>query len=247
MKRALLSAWILAAGLLGGCTVHSEPTIGDIYFYWRFQDHAGNLAGDYSASNTGCDVAGATTIEIVVDGASQGPFDCVQSNGVPGVGLLDFEVGVHSYALYGFRGTEEVFATGGNVDVRGGQNAVDTTLVAEGSTSSLVVYYSQNGTFSCAGTPDLVYEIDDRFGNPVDIVPDTAPAACDSTNFGFTALYQPGSATPTTAFPYGPYTFRYLELVDSGGTTRYAACAVPIDHEGFTQLVDLAPTTTRCP
>jgi hypothetical protein len=245
-------AWVLAAAALAvtGC-IESDRS-EDIGFFWRFQDAKGHVTGNFTAANPGCGVAAVTTIRIEIDGTTN-DVDCLDSNGVPGVTLTRFFPGTYPFTILGFRNTEEVFAEAGNVTVHAGHLAeVDATLVAEGTSSTLPVYYQQNGSWSCYQTPGVAFRLEDLSGNLVDEVNSTSPIACDTTVFGFTV----STSLAGSVLPFGSYRFRYLALLNSAGEALYEVCgtgwsngitplppnaAATFDHEGFSQTINLPP------
>ncbi len=250
MKRFALLA---ALGLASACTTSEPPPPGTVTFYWRFQDYTGAIAGDYTTANPGCAEAGVTTVRVTIDQQTQ-DLNCVGSNGVPGIQFADFPTGSFPYTIIGFRGAEEIFADGGVVNTRVGYDTpVDATLTVEGTASSLLVYYAQNGIYSCAGTPWVAFELDDQFGNVVDLASYSANPAlntalvCDSSTFGFYGQYAPSGVTPTSLFPFGNYRFRYLSLLTATGAPQYQVCGYAFAHGGFTQPVNLPVDTAACP
>jgi len=245
MNRAFLLP-LAAATVLSGCYVAADPygppvhcgSLGAANFYWRFQDGRGGLHGNFTSANPGCFEAGVDGIDVIVDGVRR-QVGCVerdQSGALsPAIQIANLVEGTHSWTVEGYRGNEQVFATGGNVFVPcGGSADVDATLQAL-SPQSMVIYYSfaGNGTFCPAGVASMGYFV---YAGPT-LVSSSASFACDPASLGFT--------TPQ-ALAFGNYT-AILEAYDRFGGALYTNCGAPLGHDGAAQFVDLAPSAVLCP
>lgn len=243
MMRALKAAAAVAVlGVLtGGSCTTSTP--GTLSFAWKFADKKGVVAGDFTAANNGCSTAFVDGITVNLDGTDYAGNPCAapgnQPNGTPGVDILDVPAGNHSYTVSGFRGSELVFQASGSVRSSGVKTAVNVTLAPASTGSSLPIYFTQNGAYSCSGTPQVRYGIVDAYNSPLD----SATLACSTTSPYFVPI-RPASGN---FYPFGPYKLHYLSMVDMYGVAIYQVCCLPIDHEGFAQVINLPAAGVACP
>jgi len=244
MKRAIL---LLATATLGvtGCYSRRDP--GTMTFYWNFQDAQGRVAGNYTTGNTGCDVAGVDTVQVVID---NGTFTatCVGSNGVPGVQLQQFLPGAYPFTVNGLRNGEVVFTISGTANADYNVDSQVAVTLGPVNPQSLVVFYDVNGlvptqcVFNGIPVAGLVYRLVDQFGNIVSTTEingglQQAPIACDPLSFGFSI---PSKALAT-------YTFKYLSAVDINGNAIVQTCSDTVLHGGFPAIVNLTTATGICP
>jgi len=240
MLRALKAAATVAVlgVLMGGQCTTSSP--GTLAFAWRFADNKGVVAGDFTAANNGCSTAFVDGITVTLDGTDySGNFCAVPNNaanGTPGLEITDVPSGSHTYTVSAYRGSELVFHASGQVTMSGVRMPVDVTLSPAGTASSLPIFYTQSGAYSCTGTPSVTYQILDAYNVPQDngTLGCTAGQPIVSSHFG------------TGPYPFGPYWIHYLSLLDGIGTAVYQTCCRSIDHEGFAQVVDLPLAGGTC-
>ncbi len=244
--RRIATMLLAGAAVLAGCGTNHRSTPGSITFYWNFRNSPGEVAGNFTQANTGCDVAGVDTIRVIIDGSATDQ-PCVQpSNGVPGATLFDFQRGQYDYRLEGYASGERVFVASGvtsadwNVDT-----PVDVTLDAV-SPQSFVVYYDVRGEVptQCVvdGVPvaGAVFELQDARGNLVD------------TTLGGDGVQRPVPCNQSFGVAFAPltlgtYYLRYFALVDRTGASLVQACGLPVSHDGFPIAIDLVTATQTCP
>jgi hypothetical protein len=249
MIRALKAAAALAVlgVLMGGQCTTSSP--GTLAFSWRFADRKGVAAGDFTAANNGCSTAFVDGITVTLDGTDySGNFCAVPNNapsGTPAVEITDVPSGGHSYTVNAYRGSELVFQASGQVTSSGIRTPVDVTLSPAYTASSLPIFFTQDGTYSCSGTPWVQYQILDAYGTVLDnaTIAGGNPVACDPASPHFLPYYPTGG----DAYPFGPYTLHYLILSSAGGASVYQICCQPIDHEGFAHVLNLPLVGATCP
>ena len=249
MLRALKAAATVAVlgVLMGGQCTTSSP--GTLAFAWRFADNKGVVAGDFTAGNNGCSTAYVDGITVTLDGTDySGNFCAVPNNapsGTPGLEITDVPSGSHTYTVSAYRGSELVFQASGQATMSGVRTPVDVTLSPPGTASSLPIFFTQNGTYSCAGTPYVEYQIMDQAGTVIDNATYAGgnPVACDPASPHFVPYYVGGG----DLYPFAPYKLHYLVLSTAGGSPAFQVCCQPIDHEGFAQTLNLAPYVAACP
>ncbi len=240
MKRLAL---VLAAAVLGtGCVVATEEPTGDATFTWRFQDLDLNLAGNFTAGNTGCGMAGITEVDLeVFAGASRvffHTYPCEEAGtGLPRGSVVGLLEGGYDYRLTGYRFNSAVFeALGGFTAISGSPAYVEATLDVL-TPIPLTLYYTQNGTYSCAGTPSVYYAVytSSSLATPVS----SATIPCDPAAFGFSL---------PSDLPVGNYWLDFMQLLDGGGFSQWEQCSVGLRHGGFPLIVDLsAAPALSCP
>jgi hypothetical protein len=240
MRRlALIAAALLP--LASGCVSSTppEPAAGSVTIYWNFQSSDFQLAGDFTALNSGCLLAGVQEVDVAIyDPRYAAPVDfhsyfCQASNGVPGA-VVALPPGSYSYVASAWRGRVradqvEVFSTTGNFTVASGLDTpVDATLVVL-SPQSLLVLYSKDGVVTCSGVGGVNYGVSDARG-PLE----AGTVNCDPYN----------ELTVTNAFELGTsYTIDWLQLLDPTGTfSTNEVCSRAVYHNGFAVIVDLPAT-----
>jgi hypothetical protein len=239
MIRALkaAAAVVVLGALGGGCGASSNGTLS---FAWRFSDNKGVLAGNFTATDNGCSTAYVDSVRIALDGVDQATTACAvpsnAPNGTPALDIVGVPARSHTYTVSAYRGTELVFQASGQVMSSGATTPVDVTLSPASTGSSLPIFYTQAGTYSCGGTPSVTYQVLDAY----DSVRDNGTIACSATSPIIS--YSGG----TTAYPFGPYKLHYLSLLDGGGVAVYQTCCQAIDHEGFAQVIDLPVAAGAC-
>ncbi len=248
MKRALLSAWILAGGLLGGCTTYSQPPpLGNLTIYWSFLRHTstGNVAYDTTPSPGGTSACAQSGVENVVvtypDGTLIDPnmpsIPCVWS-GSQGATFPAFEPGSYTIVVTGYQTDSSVtpaqqvatYTTTVTLDVHGGvDNQYDVQVEAVQQPIDVAAYLfdpvSQGDYASCAaaGVDTVTYTLVDFNGT----------AIAQSPSSGFTC------GQPTVVFT-GPLDLDagYTIRVQGFDTTAVPAvlvadsCSVAFDHFG---------------
>jgi hypothetical protein len=121
MKRA---AALAALALIGAACEPAPPpppiyASTEITFYWRFVGDQGDVFGDYTIGNTGCETAAVDQVRISLTGPG-GPYSqtvaCVQPNGSPGV-IVPAWVGVNTWTVEGLRTGHPVFRVQGTATV----------------------------------------------------------------------------------------------------------------------------------
>ncbi len=250
MIRALKAAAAVAVlgVLMGGqCTTSSSGTLS---FAWRFSDAKGNLAGDFTAANNGCSTAFVDGITLTLDNTDYTGYPCAapgnSPTGTPTLDITNVPAGTHNFTINAYRGAELVFQAFGQIDSSGPNTPVDVTLSPAGTASSLPVFYTQNGTYSCANTYYVEYAVLDASGT----------TTLDYANYGTgNALvcdpasphFLPNYPTGGDAYPFGAYWLHYLTLTSSTGVVQFQTCCVHIDHEGFAQVVNALSPPQSCP
>ncbi len=247
MIRALKAAAVVVGVLMGGCSSSSSGTVS---FAWRFIDAKGNLAGDFTGANNGCATAVVDGITLTLDNTDYTGYPCAtpgnSPTGTPTLDIANVSAGTHDFTINAYRGAELVFQAFGQVDTAGANTPVNATLSPASTGSSLPIFYTQNGTYSCANTTYVEYAILDAAGTTtLDYANYTTgnALACDPASPHFLPNYPAGG----DAYPFGSYWLHYLTLTDSTGVVQFQSCCVPIDHEGFAQVVSALSPPQSCP
>ena len=246
MTRAFLLP-VAAATALSGCFVsdrHHNLCDGAANFYWQFQDGRGVVHGNFTSANSGCFDAGVDGIDVVVDGARH-QVGCVNPDQTgarsPAIQIAGLGEGTHSWTVEGFRGNEQVFATGGSAFVPcGADTTVDATLQAL-NPQSMVIYYSFAGSSSFC--PAAVASMGYFLYSGATLVASSTSFACDPASLGFTV--SDAASRPLPLF-FGSYT-AIVEAYDRFGAALYTNCNAPLQHDGAVQFVDLAASSVLCP
>jgi hypothetical protein len=249
MNKLALAAVVLLP-LVSGCVSSSgppmEPPAGSVTIYWNFQSWDYLIAGDYTSSNSGCELAGVQEVDLdIYDAANVNVYYqshyCQADNGVPGA-VVTLAPGSYTFYATAYRGRDHytavsVFSSAGSFNVASGLDTpVDTTLdilvdgLGHPLPQSMLVLYSKAGVVTCSGVSGVHYSFSDVVG-PVE----AGTVTCDPYN---ELLVQGASVLGTT------YTIDYLQLLDPGGFSINEVCALPVLHNGFAAIIDLPPTST---
>ncbi len=232
--RALALTAALATTLAGtGCFVSTDEPTGDLDLAWRFQDFDGNLAGNFTAGNSGCGVALPDDVEVAVyddfnNRVYLRTFPCQEpGSGLPRAYLSNLRTGSYAWVATAYRAGSPIFEDSGSVFVNANATSqVDATLGVL-SPAPLTVYFTQNGLFTCAGTPRIRYDLFTAGGvflESNDQIP------CDPVSFGFTA-----DTDRPTGFSYEVD----LYALTAGGVSVNETCRTLVRHGGFPTTIDL--------
>lgn len=235
--RTLALTAALATTLAGtGCIVSTNDPLpgpsGDLDLAWRFQNYDGQVAGSFTAGDTGCSVAAVTDVDVSVFDANQVRvafvnFPCREAGtGLPRAFVSGLRAGSYSFLATAFRTDAPVFEDGGSFFVDANATTqIDATLGVL-SIAPLSVYFTQNGLFTCAGTPGIRY---DRFTS-AGIFIETNTVACDPVSFGFTV---------PADLPVG-FTYQFdLFALNASGSSLFERCLQNVRHTGFPVTLDL--------
>lgn len=241
MKRLAL---VLAATVLGtGCVVTTEEPTGEATFSWRFRDFDGYVAGNWTAGDNGCGTAGITEVDLeLFDGPTRVFFHtyaCSEGGtNLPRGGVVGLREGVHDYRLTGYRLSSPVFEGVGSVSISAAVPADVAATLDVLTPIPLTLYYTQNGTYSCAGTPSVYYAVYTDASRTTLVSSTTI--ACDPGAYGFSL---PGDLDAGYT-----YYLDFMQLLDGGGISQFEQCGVPLRHAGFPLIVDLSPAPApSCP
>jgi hypothetical protein len=218
-------------------------TTTEITFYWRFAGQQGDVFGDYTVGNTGCDTAAVDQVRISLAGPG-GPYsqtvNCVQSNGSPGV-VVPAWIGANTWTVEGLRTGEPVFRVQGSANVLV-PTTVDLTL--DGLYGDMNLFYDLPvGQVCLAGDTIQValYDYDyvpSRLAYTTNFPGYTVPIPCNypplappnQDNFFVIPSLVPSSAT-------GFYRFNFITVVRTG-FAEYQVCNPPgFSWNGVTQDV----------
>jgi hypothetical protein len=249
MRRAVLAVTVvlLAAGCGSDC---DEPAT--VTFLYGFAGSRGARVGEFRPDDpaTPVDEAGCATtgthIEVTIEGATTA-LTCEDEAGFPAVAYEFFSRGRYPYRIDAVRNDKVAFTASGEVDApRCGNVDVQVRLQAV-SPSDLFVFYDVDGVplESCAAggrqIANVPFELRNASGH-------TAATSCLSVGAdGACTLQGQNACDPSSRgfdvpdLPHGQYTFEYLYTVDPAGEPSAAACSVPVVHEGFFVVLDLAP------
>ncbi len=245
MRKLALLAVVLMP-LVSGCvsSTSPDPGSGSATIYWNFQSFDYQIAGDFTATSSGCLRAGVNEVDLTVrdvGGATvhyQSHFCQDATNGVPGA-VVTLLPGSYSFEATAFRGPDHytaapVFSSTGTFTVANGLDTpVDTTLDVL-SPQPLLVLYSENGTVSCSGVSSVNYAVSDAVG-----LVEAATVSCDPYNELLVRGVGGAGLTLGTT-----YTIDYLQMLDAASYSMYERCSVPVVPNGFSVVVDLPPTST---
>ena len=245
MRKLALLAVVLVP-LVSGCVSSSvsDPGIGSATIYWRFQSFDYQIAGDFTALNSGCLEAGVHEVDLTIRDARGATahyqsHSCQASNGVPGA-AVNLLPGSYSYEATAYRGRDHytadpVFSSTGTFTVADGLDTpVDATLDVIPGPQPLLVLYSKNGVVTCGGVSGVHYAVSDAIGTV-----EAATVNCDPYNELLVRGLGGAGLTLGSA-----YSINYLQMLDAGGFSIYERCSVPVVHNGFSAFVDLPPTST---
>jgi hypothetical protein len=235
MKRFAL---VLAAAVLGtGCGSSAPPPpppppTGEATFNWRFRDLDAVIAGNFAAGNNGCTTAGITDVDVeIFVGATRiffHTYPCADPSGFPSGSVASIAEGSYNYHLTAFRLSDAVFDAVGVVDIISGSPAVEFATLDVLTPIPLTLYYTQNGSFTCNGTPSVYYAVYTA-SNLLTLV-DSNTISCGSP-YGFTLPQN---------LPVGNYWLDFFQLLDGGGISRWERCSTTLRHAGFPLVIDLA-------
>lgn len=240
MKRLAL---VLAAAVLGtGCVVTTQDPTGDATFAWNFRDWDGYLAGNFTAGNDGCALAGVTDVDLdISDGGGRvffRTYSCTEAgSGLPRGGVVGLSEGVYTYRLTAYRLSSPVFDAVGSVSISASSQAYVEATLDVLSPIPLTLYYTQNGAYSCAGTPSVYYAVYTNASRSTLVSSTTI--ACSSGSYGFSLPQD---------LAVGSYYVDFMQLLDGGGISQYEQCALTVRHAGFPVVLDLSPAPApSCP
>lgn len=229
----------LAAALLGtGCIVTSNDPVGEVAIFWRFQDSQGELAGNFTAADNGCDVAGVTDVDVeIFDGPNRivfQTFPCAQAaTGLPRAVVGGLETGTYDWVITAYRLNDAVFADAGAFVIR--EDAVTEVPATAGVllTAPLTLYYQLNGQFTCAGVSTIYFAVYNAAGT---VLLDSGEVPCDPVSNGFSLAPLPSGIDYLVDF------FQALDRpLGAGGIAEYELCGFLVRNTGFPATVNLQP------
>jgi hypothetical protein len=238
MRRLALLAALLT--LASGCVSSTpmEPAPGSVTIYWNFNSWDNKLAGDFTALDSGCLLAGVQELDLDIYAGNarvyyQSHF-CEASNGIPGA-VVTLSPGSYSYVATAYRGHVHgdtqvpVFETTGNFNVNSGIDTPIDAILDVLSPQSLLVLYSKASAVTCNGVGGVNYAVSDARG-----LLEGGTVNCDPYN----------ELTVTSANELGTsYTIDWLQLLDPTLVfSTNEVCRVPVFHNGFAAIIDLPAT-----
>lgn len=234
--RTLALTAALATALTGtGCIVTTNDRSGDLDLAWRFQNSDGQVAGTFTAGNSGCGVAAITEVDVsVYDGFGDRlvfqTFPCQeQGTGLPRAFVAGLPAGSYSYLATAYRVDAPVFEDGGTFFVSDNATTpVDATLAVV-TPAPLSVYFTQGGVATCAGTPSIRFDLYNGAGTTL---LETTTVPCDPVSTGFTATLD-----RSTGVSYQLDIF----ALDGLGQSVSERCLQTVRHTGFPVTIDLLP------
>ena len=246
--RTLALTAALATALTGtGCIVSStDVMVGDADIAWQFRGSNGQVEGNFTTGFTGCGAAGDPQASIshvlltiwdgfgrvVVNGAS---YPCVDNTGFPRAFVSGLPVGHYTYVAQAWRVDAPVFDNDFSprdaFDVFANEiTTVDATLDVL-PTAPLTVYFTQNGLYTCSGTPQIRFDIFFPANSGTLLEPSTT-IGCATSNFGYTATFDQPTGN----------TFGYdIFALDGGSPVRSVneRCLQTVLHTGIPAVIDL--------
>jgi hypothetical protein len=231
---------LTAVAMMGtGCFVSSSdggpinPGSGDALVYWNFTDWDNNVAGNFTAANSGCAVAAVTDVDLeILRGGVRVEFfthPCEAGNGVPGTTVANLRPGTYTYQATAYRGVDPVFENFGSFTVGDGLETVVETTLDVLTPQPLSIFFSRAGVFTCTGVSSVFYALYTPGG--VSLI-SSASIACPSNQ----ELYFPQPAASQVG---STYFVDFLQLLDGGGLSTHEKCGVNVRHTGFPVTVDL--------
>jgi hypothetical protein len=247
MRTLTVTAALVTALSGTGCIVSStDQPVGDADIAWQFRGSNGQVEGNFTTGFTGCGAQGDPQAAIshvlltvwdafgrvVLNGVS---YPCVDNTGYPRAFVSGLPTGHYTYVAQAWRVDAPVFDNDftprDSFDVFANQvSTVDATLDVL-PTAPLTVYFTQNGAFTCSGTPQVRLDIFFPATSGTLLEPSTT-IPCATSNFGYTAtLDQP------TGVAYGYDIF----ALDVGGASVNENCLQSVVHTGIPAVIDLLP------
>jgi hypothetical protein len=231
-------AWMIAAAAVAGCGSSTSSPPGTMTLYWAFQDGVGTVYGDYTAGNSGCDVAGIDHVGITLNSVDQGAFPCEDStSGTPGIQFARLAPGTYTVILDGLRGGDLIYSRAYTLSVVSNADVSQDAVLQAVTPADLDVFYTINGAYSCSSNGKTAQDIYYALYDGATLV-GSSTVACGSNNFDLVFLDQPlGSG----------YQFHFIQGLDVHGVAVFQRCLAGIDHEGPPVVVDLTvPNGETC-